>query len=322
MIENIEKKIYEGDNISENEAIILSELQDKENLYKVANRVREFFKSDVFDMCTITNAKSGSCTEDCKWCAQSASYETGVATYEIVDKNQAIEQASINRKYGVNRYSLVTSGRVISKKNLSELCEIYGEIKKNNDISLCASMGLLNEEKLLMLKNAGIVHYHCNLETSREFFPQVCTTHTYEEKIQTIRTARKLGMKICSGGIIGMGETMLDRIRLAMELQKLEVDSIPINILSPVAGTPLENSEKLSDDEILTTIALFRLINPKADIRFAGGRMQISHIQDKALKAGVNSALVGDLLTTIGTNVNEDIKIFKDAGFRLNDLNN
>lgn len=317
MLEKIKSKILSGIMISEQEAMELSNIPNKEDLYKLADEIREKYKGVDFDMCSITNAKSGNCSEDCKWCAQSSSSNTGISTYELVDKDHAVEQARINREYGVSRYSLVTSGKSISKKNLADLCDIYKEIKKDNDISLCASMGLVSEEKLKMLKEVGIEHYHCNLESSPEFYAKMCTTHSYQEKIDTIKTAQSLGMAICSGGIIGMGETMTDRIKLAFELRKLNVVSIPVNILNPVEGTPLEGTKRLSDEEILTSIALFRLINPEANIRFAGGRALISHIQDKALKAGVNSALVGDLLTTIGTNVKEDIEIFKSAGYKV-----
>jgi len=316
-IKIIKSKILNLQPITKDEAILLVNYNPKEELYNLADEIRLHFKGNQFDMCSITNASSGLCKEDCKWCSQSTVFEAKVQQYETIDKEYAVNIALENANLGVHRYSLVTSGRGISKKNLEQMCEIYLAIKSKTNISLCASMGIIDKSKLEQLKSCGIVHYHCNLETSRTYFPYVCTTHTYDEKINTILNAKSLELKICSGGILGMGETMLDRIDMALELSKLEVDSIPLNILMPFAGTPLQNQQKLTDEEILTTFAIFRIINPKTDIRFAGGRMMIKHIENKALKAGINSALVGNLLTTIGSNVEEDKKIFTNAGFKL-----
>jgi len=318
MIQKLKEKVLKGCNISYHEAIELLKHPDKEELYAAANEIRIYFTGNFFELCTIANAKSGKCSENCKWCAQSAHYKTNIEEYELIEKDDAIEQARSNRAYGVNKFSLVTSGKSISKDNLKKLCDIYDEIESKNDITLCASMGLLDEERLLMLKKSVIEHYHCNLETAPSFFSQLCTTHTFEQKVETIKIAQRIGMEICSGGIIGMGETAEQRIELAIELQKLNVQSIPLNILNPIEGTPLAGTQQLSDEEILTAIALFRFINPKSKIRFAGGRALISHIQDKAMKSGINAALVGDLLTTIGSNVNEDLVNFKNAGFSLN----
>ena len=203
----------------------------------------------------------------------------------------------------------------MSEPHLELILNIYGAVKKETNLHLCASLGLLTKVQLKKLKEAGIKHYHCNLETAPSFFPQLCTTHTIDEKIKTINAAKEVGLEICSGGIIGMGETMEQRIELAFELRKINAKSIPLNILNPIQGTPLENMPPLSDEEILTTIALFRLINPDALIRFAGGRNLISHIEDKALNAGINAALVGDLLTTVGKNIEEDIRNFERLGF-------
>ena len=317
MIQEIKNRIIQGDSITKQEALKLANCNDKEAVYKIADEIREHFTGNSFELCTITNAKSGKCSENCKWCAQSAHFNTNVTEYEMIDKNEAIRQAKQNREYGVNKYSLVTSGKALSVKNLKKLCSVYNDIKKENDITLCASMGLLDKERLQMLKDAGIEHYHCNLETAPSYFKKLCTTHTFEQKIETIKNAQELGMGVCSGGIIGMGESMKHRIELAFELKKLNIKSIPINILNPIEGTPLQGTKKLTDAEILTTFAIFRLINPTAKIRFAGGRALISHIQEKALKSGINSALVGNLLTTLGTNVPEDIKAFAEAGFKV-----
>ncbi len=316
-IEELKNKIINGYKLHYNEALELSKTQNKSALYDAANNIREYFCGNTMDLCSITNAKSGKCSEDCQWCSQSKHNNTNIEEYDIVDKNHAVEQAKKNAEQGINRYSLVTSGRSINNKKLNELVDIYKEIKLNCKISLCASMGLLKKEQLEKLKDTGISHYHCNLETAPSFFDNLCSTHSIEEKIQTIKHAKELGMKVCSGGIIGMGETMEQRIELAYALCDLDILSIPINILNPVKGTGLENSPALSQDEVLVTIALFRFINPKASLRFAGGRMQIKSYQDKALKAGINAALVGNLLTTIGSSVEEDIVDFTKIGFTI-----
>jgi len=317
LVDRLKEKVLRGERIDMNEALELVNYEDKDMLYAAANEIRTHFVGNNFDLCSITNAKSGKCSEDCKWCAQSAHFDTQVDVYDVIDAKEAVEQAQSNEKQGVHKYSLVTSGRALSSFKFDKLIGVYREVKEKTNIRLCASLGLIKEEQLKRLKEEGVEHYHCNLETARSFFPSLCTTHSYDEKVNTIKAALAQGLGVCSGGIIGMGETMAHRIELAMELQELGVKSIPINILNPIEGTPLQGTAKLTDEEVLTTIALFRFINPEAKIRFAGGRNQIKHIEKKALSAGINAALVGDLLTTIGTNVQEDRVSFQNAGFRL-----
>nr|WP_321451014.1 biotin synthase BioB [uncultured Carboxylicivirga sp.] len=316
-INTLKQKVLEGYKLSLSEAVELSRTSNKELLYEAAGQIRDFFCGKQFDMCSIVNARSGRCSEDCKWCAQSAFHHTQIDTYEIVNEAEAIAQACSNAAKGVHKYSLVTSGRSLSTANLNQLVDVYKQIGYKADIELCASMGLLDKTALAQLKEAGVSHYHCNLETSRSFFPTLCSTHTYDEKIQTIKWAQEAGLEVCSGGIIGMGETIEDRIQLAFELNQLGIQSIPVNILNLVKVTPLEGTCPLSSDEVLTSFAMFRFINPRAKIRFAGGRLQIKHIQQKALEAGVNAALVGDLLTTVGSNIEEDKEAFQIAGFEL-----
>ncbi len=322
MVEKLKLRILKNGAIDFAEAIELSRVTNKEELYNAADKIREHFCGNNIDLCSITNAKSGRCTQDCRWCSQSAFHNTDIEEYEMVDKDVAVNEAVGNAKKGVSRHSLVTSGRRVYDGTLDKLIPVYREIRNKSNVSLCASMGLINKHQLQRLKDeVGIEHYHCNLETAPSFFPKVCTSHTLEEKIITIKNAKELGLKICSGGIIGMGESMEQRIELAFALRELEVKSIPINILTPVPGTPLENAEPLSEEEILTTIAIFRFINPKANLRFAGGRLQIKHFQDKALRAGISAALTGDYLTTTGSNIDEDIRDFRAAGFNITKMN-
>jgi biotin synthase len=316
-IEDIKNIVLNGELISKEEVKDLLEVSDKESLYKAANEIRIKFMEDKFDLCSIINAKSGKCSENCKWCAQSAHYKTSINTYDIVEKDIALKLARQNAEYGVNKYSFVTSGRALSDRNIDILCQYIEEIDNKVDINICASMGLLSKTQLMKLKEAGVVRYHCNIETAPSYFNDLCTSHTTEDKIETIKAAQEVGMDVCSGGIIGMGETMEQRIEMAFLLRDLNIKSIPINILNPIPGTPLENADRLSDDDILTTIAIFRFINPDAWIRFAGGRNLINNIQDKAMQAGVNAAITGDLLTTTGATVKEDIERIKALGFKI-----
>jgi len=316
-VEALKIRVIEGGEISFEEATALAAFEDKDVVYAAANDIRQHYTGNSFDTCSITNAKSGACPQNCSWCSQSAHHKTKVDVYGLISYEEAQKEASYNAAYGVDRYSLVTSGRALSKTNMKKVCEIYQKLGENTPISLCASHGLITKEDLQDLKVAGVTTYHCNLETSRTHFAKVCSTHTYDDKLETINAANEVGMKLCSGGIIGLGENMEDRIQLAFELKKVNAYSIPLNLLQPMEGTPLQVSELPSEDEILTTFALFRFINPKSRIRFAAGRMQIKHIQEKALKTGINGALVGDLLTTIGSNIEEDMVNFKAAGFEL-----
>lgn len=316
-LDKLVQQVIDGKAISYEEGVELTKYPNKQALYDGADAIRKTVCGNKIDLCSITNAKSGRCSENCKWCSQSAHHETNIEEYDLIDKDRAVSEALENAKNGVHRHSLVTSGRTVSNKTLDSLLDIYKEIREKSSIHLCASMGLITKEQLIKLQEAGITHYHCNLETAPSFFSQVCSTHTIEEKIDVIKTAQSMGMSVCSGGIIGMGESMEQRVELACSLRDLNIMSIPINILTPIEGTPLQNNNDLTEEEILTSIAVFRFINPKANLRFAGGRLKIKHYQDKALHAGINSALTGNYLTTIGSNTAEDIRDFTASGFTI-----
>lgn len=317
MIDILKKKVLDGGMITREEALKLCNVENKMALYQAAGEIRDKRMGRHFDTCSIINARSGRCSENCKWCAQSAVFKTKVTEYELVDEATCMQLADLNAEYGVDKFSFVTSGRALSDRNIDRLCDYARKIKSRCGLKLCASMGLLKKEQLERLMEAGITRYHCNLETSPKFFATLCSTHTFAEKKETIRAALEIGMEVCSGGIIGMGESMEDRIDMALELRELGIKSIPVNVLNPIPGTPLEHASPMADDEVLTTIAVFRFIHPDAYLRFAGGRMLISHIEEQAIAAGINAAIVGDLLTTVGSKVMEDMKKVKKLGFTV-----
>jgi len=313
-VQQIQQTILAGGLIDKKTALKLLDA-DQGDLYRAADTIRRHFRGNRFDLCSIINAKSGNCTENCRFCAQSARHHTGIDTYTLIADEEALAMAADNERHGVHRISLVTSGRNLSPQTVAELTQIYGQMATTTSMLFCASAGLLNEETATLLRAAGVSRYHCNLEASRKFFPQVCTTHTWEEKVETLELARRMGMSLCSGGIIGMGETMEDRLDMAFELRELAVKSIPINILTPIEGTPLAQLPPLSLDEALTTVALFRCINPDAVIRMAGGRQQLGDDQYQCFAAGANGAIVGDYLTTTGSTVAEDLQRLAVMGF-------
>ncbi|QBD86250.1 biotin synthase BioB [Clostridium tetani] len=320
IILEIEEKIYSDEDITFNEAITLFQSNHGKNLKDLldaANRIRNKFNGNIVDLCSIMNAKSGRCSEDCKFCAQSEHYNTNIKKYNMINMSDALNLAKENKECGINRFSLVTSGKALVSNDFEKALKIYKEINKRVNINLCASLGILSYNQLLQLKNVGVTMYHHNLETSREYYNKICTTHSYDERIETINNAKKAGLMVCSGGIIGMGETITDRIKLAFELKSLQIQSIPINILNPVKGTPFEYTKRLEQNDILKTIAIFRFINPKSSIRLAGGRNLIDNFGKGCFRAGANATISGNYLTTSGNKINDDIEMIKSLGLSL-----
>ncbi len=320
-INHLKEKVLNCGELTEAEAMSLATLttDEYEELLEAAAEITDRFGSRDFDSCSIINARSGRCPEDCKWCAQSAHHKTDIAVYQLVDHDTCMELADYNHRRGIGRFSLVTSGRTLSGKALDTVCDYYRELsERESGMGLCASMGLLDSESLRRLHEAGVERYHCNLETAPSHFPTLCSTHTIDDKIKTIEAAREAGMEVCSGGIIGMGETMEQRVEFALTLRRIRPVSIPINVLSPIPGTPLENADPLTGRDILQTVAIFRMIHPHAVLRFAGGRALIDReTQRKALRIGINGSIMGDLLTTIGSQIDEDIAMIRECGYNF-----
>ncbi len=307
--------IVSGLRLGYGQATDLANAYGVEELCGLADRLRRHFLGQRYETCSIMNARSGLCSEDCKWCSQSRFHTSKVDVYPLVGPREAVDDAQRNERMGVERFSLVTSGRTMSDADIDRVCALYEEIGRNSRIKLCASMGLLDQQKMARLKAAGVTRYHCNLESAPSFFPTLCTTHTTEEKLATLRAARDAGMEICSGGIIGMGESRNQRIELAVALREAGVDSIPLNILNPIAGTALEGAPPLTDEEIMLTAAIFRITNPEVHIRLAGGRIIIGRLVPRLLHAGISAAIVGDMLTTVGTDTLTDMEMFEREGF-------
>lgn len=311
------EQVLSGTAVTRQQALALSTQPDTEPLCQAANRIREHFRGRRAGLCSIMNARSGLCEEDCKYCAQSAHHGTGVQQYPLVSAHQAVELALSNQAAGVHRFSLVTSGRSVAGREFEQVLEIYRVLKEKTRMGLCASLGCITEEQARQLKDVGVFMYHHNLETSRRFFPNICTTHTYDDRLETIHACMTAGLEVCSGGILGLGETMEDRVDMALDLRALGVRSVPLNLLFPVKGTPLEDQPVLSPPEFFRSVALFRFILPDADLRYAGGRANLGEAVGQGYRAGINTALVGNLLTTTGKDIAEDLAIIRQAGLEV-----
>lgn len=319
-MEQLVERIVNGYRFGSVEALLsVAEQMEQEALYEACHRITRTLCGSGFDTCSIINVKSGLCPEDCKWCAQSGHYSTNCEEYAVLPREQVVAQAKHNREAGIGRFSLVASGKRPTKREVAEYVALYKDIREaGNNIHLCASLGLATEEALRTLYEAGCTTYHCNMEAAPSFFGTLCSTHTQADKEATLRAAQRVGMRLCSGGIIGMGESRAQRAELALYLHSLGVRSIPINVLHPIPGTPLGNRIPLPEEEVLLGFALFRLANPTAFLRFSGGRALLSTAtQRKALYIGINSAITGDLLTTRASVTERDMRLFAEMGYDM-----
>lgn len=305
-LKDLADKIIDGYEITKEEAL---ELYDAplDELKESASKITSHFFKEAIELCCISNGKCGKCSENCKFCSQSRYYNTEIQQSVLKSVDEFFKEAQANDRRGVHRFSIVTAGVRLSKAELKTIAQAYKKITSELKISCCGSLGLLDYDDFVMLKESGLKRYHNNLETSPNFFKEICTTHTMKQKEDTIALAKKAGLEICSGCILGMGESVEDRVDIALELHKLQVDSTPINILNPIKGTPLENRPTVHPDEVRRTIALFRHVLPKTVLRLAGGRLIIQKYFTDLYKYGINAEITGDMLTTAGLTVADDI---------------
>lgn len=282
-------------------------------ILEYSNFLREKYFSNKIDLCSISNIKSGLCPEDCKYCAQSSFYNTDIVEYDIQSIEKILPLAIDMKNKNVGSFSLVLSGKASDDNEFEKIIEMIKIIKSKVDISICVSIGFITKERAKRLKEAGVKRVHNNLETGPNFFEKICSTHTFQDKIETIKNIKEVGLEVCSGGIFGLGETIKDRVEMAFELKRLGIKSIPVNILRPIKGTPLENIEKIDEQELLLSIALVRIINPDATIRIAGGRPFFKENENaKLIKSGINGFMVGNYLTTTGVPIEDDLAFFKN----------
>ena len=315
-VERLGNQVIEGYRITREEALWLYE-QPLEALCAKADEIRAHVCGSAFDLCTIINGKSGRCTENCRFCAQSAHNHTGAQEYPLLDAVEIVAQAKKNDEAGVLRYSIVTSGKRLSDAEVEKMCEAVRQIRAQTGIAVCVSFGLLNEAQYRRLREAGATRVHNNLETSRRNFPNVCTTHTFDEKLAAIRAAQAAGLTVCSGGIMGLGETPEDRIDMALTLRELGIKSVPVNMLNPIPGTPFEGNERLTQEDMRRIVAVYRFILPGAAIRLAGGRGLLADKGRSCFTSGANAAISGDMLTTAGITVETDKALLHELGFEV-----
>jgi biotin synthase len=287
------------------------------DLFTLTNRLREKYYGNNVDLCSIINAKSGACPEDCSFCAQSAYSKTNASVYPLLEKDKIIDAAMAAKRNGVKRFCIVTSGKNPSKKEMPGICEYISEVRKMGLLP-CATLGMMDKGELRQLQEAGLHRYHHNLETSESFFSEICNTHTYENKINTIMAAKSLGLSVCSGGIFGLGESWEDRIDMAFAIKELSIDSVPINFLTPVRGTPMGGRDLLNPLEALKIVAMYRLILPACEIRVCGGRHNtLRDLGSQIFISGANGLLIGNYLTTSGREPEEDLQMINDLGMEV-----
>lgn len=316
-ISELAESIIGGKRLNRSDDMTVLTGADTDELCSAADRIRKALCGDSADLCSIINGRSGRCPENCKFCAQSAHNSTGIDEYGFLDENTILAECRHNAERGVHRFSIVTAGRTLSDADFEKAVSAYRRMSAECGIKLCASHGLLTEEQFTRLRESGVTTYHCNIETSRRYFPSICTTHTFDDKIACIKRARKCGLSVCSGGIIGMGETWEDRVDMALTLSELSIHSVPINALRPIKGTALEDAVPLTETDILRTAAIFRFILPEAYIRLAAGRIIMENSGERAFRSGANAAITGDMLTTSGNDIKTDMEMLTKLGYKV-----
>ena len=318
------KRILSGGAVTRDEALWLFQLEGESDIIDLmswANRIRHKFKGNKVHLCSIVNAKAGGCSENCSFCAQSAMYATQSPRYGFVDPEPVNQAADEARKHGVTAVGLVAAWKGLNEgPMLDEVCDRIQELSNSGKTRADASLGIIKSQRVAdRLKEAGLECYGHNLESSRRFFPEHCSSHTFDDRLETIGYLKKAGIKICSGGIIGMGESLEDRCDLAFTLREVGANVVPVNILNPIKGTPFENKPRLAPMQILQTIACFRFILPRQEIMVAGGRTaNLRDLQSMIFMAGASALMVGNYLTTLNQPVEQDLQMLKDLGLDPN----
>jgi biotin synthase len=318
-INEIVERVINGGTPTPEEALQLASLQGNDifDLFRAATRIKEHFVGPAIHLCSIINAKSGRCAENCAFCAQSSHHKTDAPVYPLVEEERMLEGARFAEESGSACYGIITSGTTVNGAELDNILAALRRIKKETTVSPSCSLGIIDEETAVKLKEAGMDMYHHNLETAESFFPSICTTHPYSDDVNTVRAVKKAGVKVCSGGIFGLGESPAQRIEMAFTLKDLDVDSVPINFLNPIEGTRMEDAKNLTPMECLKTVAIFRFILPDKQITVCGGREKnLRDLQSWIFFAGANGTMIGNYLTTLGRNVNVDLTMFDDLGLQ------
>ena len=297
--------------VDKQELLRLYNLELDELLVKSA----QYIKNEV-EFCSLINARNGKCSQNCKYCAQSSHYRTHIDSYPLVEIEEVRKSALDAKSHHASRFAIVTSGKTPDESDFNKMLEMIKEINKIDGLNSCASIGILNEEQAKKLAESGLKRFHHNINTAKSYYPEVCTTHTWQDRLNTCKLVKKYGMELCCGVILGMGESIEQRVEMALELAEIQPDSIPINILMPIPETPFENYlDKIDEENVLRTLAIFKIANPNSILRFCGGRMRLSEEnQRKALQTCVEGIMVGNYLTTIGKNPDEDIKTVTELG--------
>ena len=318
-LERLEAQALTGEGVSREAALWLYREVPLDVWAASAQRIRKTRCGEEADLCTIINAKSGRCSENCAFCAQSAHHCTDVTSYPLLDTEAVLKEARYNSARGVHRFALVTAGRTLSDDEVEAVCETVKRLRAETPLAICVSGGLLNREQFARLKAAGVTRIHNNLEASEAHFPKLCTTHTFADKVRAIRDAQAVGLSVCSGGIFGTGESVEDRIDMAFSLRELGIRSVPINMLNPIAGTPLATQPLLDSETMARIVAVYRFILPDAQLRLAGGRGRLADFGNRAFLGGANAMITGDMLTTTGTTIESDVTMLRNFGFEVKD---
>ena len=315
-VNELKEKVLNNKDITKDEALFLIGA-DLEEVASAADEIRKKYNGNNFDMCAIMSVKGGRCSENCKFCAQSSCSNADIPEYKVRDKNYVVADAKKRNTPGITHYCQVSSGKKVNSEELDQICENIRGIVSETNLIPCVSLGLLSQEDLKKLKDAGVKRVHNNIETSPKYFGKLCTTHTTDEKIKVMKMVHEAGLELCSGGIFGVGESWEDRIDMAIALREVSPESVPINMLKPIKGTPMESYPYLSEDELRRIIAIFKFILPKSEIRFAAGRDIIEDAGISFFRSGSNATISGDMLTVKGVSLEKDLENIRELGYEI-----